>query len=54
MATSHKTKISRRRFVKRAAGATAAITAAPMIAKGLTRQAKADYKPGTIRLLGGA
>ena len=25
-----------------------------MIAKGLTRQAKADYKPGTIRLLGGA
>jgi spermidine/putrescine-binding protein len=55
MANSDKPKISRRRFVKRAAAATAAITAAPMIAKGLTRQAKASgHKPGTIRLLGGA
>ena len=54
MLKSKKLKITRRRFMKGAAGTAAAITAAPMIAKGLTRQAKADYKPGTIRLLGGA
>lgn len=54
MVKSKKLKITRRRFMKGAAGTAAAITAAPMIAKGLTRQAKADAKPGTIRLLGGA
>ena len=54
MIKSKTLKITRRRFMKGAAGTAAAVTAAPMIAKGLTRQAKADYKPGTIRLLGGA
>ena len=54
MVKSKNLKINRRRFMKGAVGTAAAITAAPMIAKGLTRQAKADAKPGTIRLLGGA
>ena len=54
MVKSKSLKINRRRFMKGAVGAAATISAAPMIAKGLTRQAKADAKPGTIRLLGGA
>lgn len=54
MAKSKSLKINRRRFMKGAVGTAATISAAPMIAKGLTRQAKADAKPGTIRLLGGA
>ena len=54
MIRTPKSKISRRRFMKGAAGTAAVVAGAPMIAKGLTRQAKADYEPGTIRLLGGA
>lgn len=40
---------SRRTFVKRAAGAGAVALAAPMVLRGLTRQAKATYQPGVIR-----